>query len=122
MKNDYDQSQEKFDRNMKVSNNQIQDLKEEITEHMDRILKLQIFKDDYEENKKTDREKLDKLMAEKEEELNVTLEKLKKERDSAKNELMEFKQDYNVKMSQIRVMEAELEEKLAAADADPDGA
>ena len=69
-------SQEKFDRNMKVSNNQIQDLKEEITENMDKILKLTLFKDDYEDTKRADKEKMDKEMKEREEEMEARIDKV----------------------------------------------
>ena len=46
LKNDYDLFQDKFDKNMKATNNLNQDLKEEIQQLTDQVSKLQIFYDE----------------------------------------------------------------------------
>ena len=46
LKNDYDLLQEKMDKNMKVYNNLVQDLKEELEDLNNRCSRLQIFYDD----------------------------------------------------------------------------
>lgn len=82
---------------------------------MEQIQRLELFKDDLEDHKEKEREKIMKEFAEKEQEIQSAMELAMQERDDARKELSNFKEDYNNKMSNIKMMELELEEKLANA-------
>ena len=116
MKSDYDIMTDKFDKQSKAQNNLNQDLKDEITELNNKVSKLQIFYDDSEEIMNTQKAKTKKLIDETTAESTKQIEDMQKERDDCKKELESFKAEFNMKMTQIKIMEMELEEKLQNAE------
>ena len=116
LKSDYDIMTDKFDKQSKAQNNLNQDLKDEITELNNKVSKLQIFYDDSEEIMNTQKAKTKKLIDETTAESTKQIEDMQKERDDCKKELESFKAEFNMKMTQIKIMEMELEEKLQNAE------
>ena len=100
---------------MKATNNLNQDLKDEITEQNGKLSKLQIFFDDSHEILKKEREEQKKLLEDSNKEKDDQVETYKKERDKYYTELEQFKAEFQMKMTQVRLMEMDLEEKLAKA-------
>ena len=82
---------------------------------------LQVFKDEHEENLLAERQKMQKefhLAADaKDEEIKLA----NQERDKIKQELDVYKSEFQMKMTQVKLMEIELEEKLAKALENDDG-
>ena len=79
-----------------------------------------VFLDAYGSSKKVE-EKIDKEVGERMAEKDLDMQEAFKERDKAKADLAEMKLEWSNKMSQIKIMEQELEEKLAEANEREDG-
>ena len=103
---------------MKATNNLNMDLKEEIDGLNNELGKLRIFKDDYDEMVKELTRKMEKESHEKLEEKEKELKRVSDERDVTKRELTEMKNEYNRKMNQVKLLEMELENKLAGVKND----
>lgn len=103
---------------MKATNNLNLDLKGEIGELHGKVGKLQMFFEDSEEHMSRERDQIKKeaavVMKEKDEVVADAIE----ERDLAKQEVMAMKSDYNLKTTQIKLLEMELEEKLRSGEDD----
>ena len=99
MKADYDLFQEKFDKHAKASNNLNQDLKDEIEELNARLSKLQIYYDDQEEIKATEKAKAKKEKEEAFAAKDLEVEEMRKDRDKYKQDLENFKNEFNMKMT-----------------------
>ena len=85
IKNDYDHLQETFDKHGKQNVNTIQDLKENLEITNQKMLRLQVFKDDSDILWKEYKEKCDKEVAD----ANEETEKMKKGKDLAEAEGLE---------------------------------
>ena len=116
IKNDYDSLQDKFDRNMKSTNNLNMDLKDEIEGLNVELGKLRIFKDDHDELIKDMKRKMEKELKEATEGKDEELANAVKERDAAVKEVKEMKSNYNKQMNQVKLLEMELEAKIAAQE------
>ena len=114
LKNDYDLLQDKFDKHMKATNNLNMDLKEEIEQLNAELGKLRIFKDDHDELIKEAKVKMEKAMEDTLQAKEVALNDSIAEKNKISKELDEFKAEYTRKMNQVKLLEMELEQKLAA--------
>lgn len=98
---------------MKASNNTIQDRKEEIDKLNQKVATLQGFYDEQHEFAEKERQKNEKAINEITTTKDEEIKTIKEAKDLIKEELDKFKGDFQKKMAEVKMMEQELEEKLA---------
>lgn len=105
---------------MKATNNLNQELKDEITELMGKVSKLQIYYDDSQEIMQKERDQMKKKFDEDNAGKDEMVKTMREERDAAKKQYEDMNKEFQMKMTQVRLMEMELEEKLANMAAEND--
>ena len=98
---------------MKATNNLNMDLKEEIDTLNGEIGKLRIFKDDYDQLIKDLKAKMEKTLIEGTQAKQEELDRMTEERNKALSDISEMKVEHTKKMSNIKLLEMELEAKLS---------
>ena len=105
---------------MKATNNLNQELKDEITELMGKVSKLQIYYDDSQEIMQKERDQTKKKFDEDNAGKDEMVKTMREEWDAAKKQYEDMNKEFQMKMTQVRLMEMELEEKLANMAAEND--
>ena len=83
-----------------------------------KLMKLQIFQDDSIEIMAKATDANEKLLAETKEELQMEIDELKEEANTAKTKVKTLEAEMTQKMSGVKILEMELEEKLKKLEKD----
>lgn len=100
---------------MKATNNLNQDLKMEIDKLNQRCSHLQVFKEEHEENLLAERQKMQKEFQQAADAKDEEIKHAMQDKEKIRAELETYKSEFQMKMTQVKLMEIELEEKLAKA-------